>query len=64
MAQQRWTMQRGSVGVWQRLPYGPRAGRGARAQARRPRRAGVRPLVGGLATASTLVALVAGWVHV
>ncbi|HEY7060449.1 MAG TPA: hypothetical protein VII06_03145 [Chloroflexota bacterium] len=64
MAQRRWTMQHGSVGVWQRLPYGPRDARGARTQVRRLRRAGVRPLVGGLATASALVALAAGWAHV
>jgi hypothetical protein len=64
MAERRWTMQHGSVGVWQRLPHGPRSRRGARVQARRAPRGGGRPLTGGLVSASLVVAAVLGWAHV
>jgi hypothetical protein len=64
MADRRWTMQRGTVGVWQRLAYGPQPGRGGRAQARRARRYGRRPLAGGLVSVSLLLAGVAGWANV
>ena len=64
MTQRQWTMQHGTVGVWQRLPHGPRPARSARAQARRARRGSVRPIAGGLVSASLLLAVVAGSAHV
>jgi hypothetical protein len=64
MARQSWTMQRGTVGVWQRLPHGPHSQRSARAQARRARRGSGRRLPGGLVSASLLLAVVAGWANV
>ena len=64
MVERRWRMQRGSVPVWQRLPHGPRPGGGTRVQARRARRSGARPLTGGLAAVTLLLAAAAGWAHV
>jgi hypothetical protein len=64
MAERRWTMQRGTVGVWQRLAYGPRPGRAVRAQARRAKAGSGRPLSAGLVSASLLLAGVARWANV
>jgi hypothetical protein len=61
MTDRRWTMQRGSVSVWQRLPHGPAPARRSRLQARRGRRSPLRSVAGGLAAIGALVALAAGW---
>ena len=63
MAERRWSMQRGSVGVWQRLPHGPceaeRAGAGAAGAA-----GGAAADCGGLVATTLLAVVAAGWAHV